>query len=88
MDFESIVDIASADDLAAGIHVEGVAVGAAEGAQIDHPVRPRPQEGMLRTVQRALADDLAAVVRGHGSAEIIRRAAEGAEIDHPLRSRP
>ena len=83
-----IVDITRAGDLAVGVHCGGLAVGAAEGAEIDHPVCPRPRDGMLRTIERTRTDDLATVVHGYGDAEVSRSAAEGAEIDHPLRWRP
>src|SRR5216117_1835543 len=74
-------EVTVADDLATIVYREGHAVGTAEGAEIDHPARPRPREGMSGRITGgvARADGLAARVhrdRGAGAAT------EGAEIGH------
>src|SRR5438093_6757286 len=76
-----VVDRASAtraDDLAAGVHCDGRAVGAPKGAEVDHPARWRPREGMVAGNVGKNADDLTADVHREGLAP---EAAEGVEID-------
>src|SRR5438128_47367 len=76
---------AIADNLAAGAHVVGVGLAAAERAKIGHPALPGPGE---RTVcvsnSAAPADDLAAWAYCGCIDQVAAKGdAEGAEIDHP-----
>src|SRR2546421_329483 len=82
-----IVDITRAGDVAVGVHCGGLAVGAAESAEIDHPAGRRPREGMKTKIASGIApaDDLATVVHREGSGG---PAAEGARIGHPTCRRP
>src|SRR5206468_7767686 len=87
IDVCQVIDGSLADDLAEVVHREGVAVGAAEGAEIDHSARRRPRERVERgaTGSATTADDLSITIHREGLTE---SAAEGAEIDHPARRRP
>src|SRR2546429_9309196 len=80
-------EVTVADDLATIVYREGHAVGTAEGAEIDHPARPRPREGMSGRITGgvARADGLAARLhrdRGAGAAT------GGAQIGPPPRPGP
>src|SRR5205085_932521 len=79
--------LAFADDVASCVDGDGLAVGAADGAEVDHPALPRPGEGMEADAAggSAVAGHLAAWAHVDGDAE---GAAEGAEVDHPARLGP
>src|SRR2546423_10972349 len=79
--------IARADRVAASVDGEGLALSAAEGAEVDHPACVRPGEGMGRDIPRDAggAHHLATCVHVPGGAVA---ATDGAEVDHPARLRP
>src|SRR5438876_1259926 len=60
------------NDLAAGVDCYGFAIGAAERAELDHPARRRPREGMGPAADSSVteADDLATIVQCEGVADI------------------
>src|SRR5207245_9059348 len=73
-------ELTVADDRAARGHIDGDALGAAEGAEIDHPARAGPRDGVeLPVVNGAtVANDLAVVVHCVG----VSGPAESTQIDH------
>src|SRR5256885_773149 len=78
--------VTATDDLAAGVHRQGVAEAAAKGAEVDHPAGQRPGKRMTMAGDGTCAHDLAAGVHRRG--EAFAAAVEGAEIDHSAGLRP
>src|SRR5438477_622601 len=82
-------EVTVADDLATIVYREGHAVGTAEGAEIDHPARPRPREGVRSPLAGGVAgaSGLSDAVPRQGPAEAGGGEVAG-EIAHPTRRRP